>query len=432
MTDGERLAKNRQISLSKKETLERHSKMSCKSFTIKVQKNKLNLKQKEALQRIFLEQKWYKNYILNWNQLDPENNRISKFDTKLCDITHKDKDMNDVPVKIQYLGTSQRDALKTRILSNIKALSSLKKKGYQKPGRIKFSKEETEIGLKQYGITHKIISSKRVKVQGIPGKLPVNGLGQILSLSEVEIANARLLQKVGDYFVQFVVFVPKVVKEKKDEIIGIDFGCSTSFTFSNGEKIDVKVQESEGLKKLQKNLSRKQKSSKNFYKTRLKIQRKYRKQNNIKEDIANKLVAELSQYRTVVIQDEQLSNWQKTGHGRSVQHSVLGRVKTKLRKPDNLYMLSKWDPTTQLCPVCGALTKHTPDKRTFKCSMCGYEADRDINAAKNMALFYKQDLEKSTSGTEEINACGDGSTAFRTEKQLLSEKQEAPGSLGQE
>lgn len=222
--------------------------MSCRTFTVKVQKNKLNLKQKEALQRIFLEQKWYKNYILNWNQTDPENNRISKFNTKLCDIVHKDKDMNDVPVKIQYLGTSQRDALKARILSNIKTLSSLKKKGYQKPGRIKFSKEETEIGLKQYGITHKIVSSKRVKVQGIPGKLPVNGLNQILSLSEVEIANARLLQKAGDYFVQFVVFVPKVVKEKRDEIIGIDFGCSTSFTFSNGKKIDVKVQESEGLK----------------------------------------------------------------------------------------------------------------------------------------------------------------------------------------
>lgn len=248
MTDSERLAKNKQISLSKKETLERHSKMSCRTFTVKVQKNKLNLKQKEALQRIFLEQKWYKNYILNWNQTDPENNRISKFNTKLCDIVHKDKDMNDVPVKIQYLGTSQRDALKARILSNIKTLSSLKKKGYQKSGRIKFSKEETEIGLKQYGITHKIVSSKRVKVQGIPGKLPVNGLNQILSLSEVEIANARLLQKAGDYFVQFVVFVPKVVKEKRDEIIGIDFGCSTSFTFSNGKKIDVKVQESEGLK----------------------------------------------------------------------------------------------------------------------------------------------------------------------------------------
>lgn len=100
-------------------------------------------------------------------------------------------------------------------------------------------------------------------------------------------------------------------------------------------------------------------------------------------------------------------------------------------------MLSKWDPTTQLCPACGALTKHTPDKRTFRCSMCGYEDDRDVNAAKNMILFYIQDLEKSTSGTEEINACGDGSTTFQDsckffEKQLSSKKQEAPGSLGQE
>ena len=48
-------------------------------------------------------------------------------------------------------------------------------------------------------------------------------------------------------------YVPKEYgkKEKINETIGIDFGCSTSFTLANGEKIDAKVQESERLKKCQ-------------------------------------------------------------------------------------------------------------------------------------------------------------------------------------
>ena len=102
MTNEERLAKNKQISQTKHDTIERHKNMLVKTFDVKIQENQLSKTQKEALQTIFLEQKWYKNYILNWCEQD-ENNRITKFNTKLNDITKKDKNMNDIPVHIQYL-----------------------------------------------------------------------------------------------------------------------------------------------------------------------------------------------------------------------------------------------------------------------------------------------------------------------------------------
>lgn len=185
-----------------------------KFFVIKIQENRLSKAQKEALFTIFIEQKWYKNYILAWSEKD-KNNKITKFDTKQNNITHKDKDMNDIPVIIKYLSASQRQCLVSRMYSNIKTLHTLKVNGKQAPGKLKFSKEETIIDLKQYGVTHKIVSSKRIKIQGIPKSLVVNGLKQFINIPDLEYANARLLRKGTGYYVQFVVYVSKESNQKK-------------------------------------------------------------------------------------------------------------------------------------------------------------------------------------------------------------------------
>ena len=56
----------------------------------------------------------------------------------------------------------------------------------------------------------------------------------------------------------------------------------------------------------------------------------YNKLDNIKEDKANKLVHELKNHKTVLIQDEQLKNWQRR-YGKKMQHEILGRVKSKTK-----------------------------------------------------------------------------------------------------
>src|SRR5574344_1289730 len=127
-----RLEKNKQISQTKRSTIERHKSMSVKTFDVKIQENQLSRIQKEALQKIFIEQKWYKNYILNWCEQDEENNKLSKFNIKIVDITHKDKDLNDIPVTIKYLSASQRQCLISRMYANIKTLHTLKAIGVER------------------------------------------------------------------------------------------------------------------------------------------------------------------------------------------------------------------------------------------------------------------------------------------------------------
>ena len=425
MTNEERLAKNKQISQTKHSTIERHKNMCVKTFEVKIQANKLSKQQKEALETIFLEQKWYKNYILNWCEQD-KNNRITKFNTKQNQITKKDKDMNDVPVNIKYLSASQRQCLISRMYANIKTLHALKSKRLQRPGKLKYSKEETIIDLKQYGMTHKILSSKRIRIQGIPKSMIVNGLNQFINIPGIEFANARLIHKGTGYFAQFICYVPKEnkIKNKIEKTIGIDFGCSTAFTTSEGKKILASVPESERLKRLQKQMAKKQKGSKNWLRKVGQIRKEYQKITNRKNDLANKIVHEFNQYKTIVIQDEQLQNWQKNGHGKAVQHSVLGRVKSKLKQLDNVVILGKTVPTTKLCTKCGVW--HDEIKvwdRTFKCD-CGVEMDRDVHAARNMVWFYENNVgvERTKIKRLEMKALVDQAIAIGS--QLLSKKDE--------
>ena len=72
-------------------------------------------------------------------------------------------------------------------------------------------------------------------------------------------------------------------------------------TTSEGEKINVSVEESDRLKRLQREMSRRTKGSNNRYKTIKLIRREYQKLSNKKKDKANKIVSKLKQYSTIVI-----------------------------------------------------------------------------------------------------------------------------------
>lgn len=196
-----------------------------------------------------------------------------------------------------------------------------------------------------------------------------------------------MLKKLDGYYLKVTCYInkdslPKATTNGKE--IGLDFGIKTNITTSEGEKLDVSVEESERLKKLQVKLENQKKGSNRRYKTIKAIRRQYQKLTNRKTDKANKIVHMLKQYDTIVMQDEQISSWQKTkGMGRTVQHSCMGMIKSKLKQLDNVIVLDKYIPTTKWCPCCHKLNELSLNDRTYKCE-CGYEQDRDIHAAQNM------------------------------------------------
>jgi transposase len=68
-----------------------------------------------------------------------------------------------------------------------------------------------------------------------------------------ELANANLVKKANGYYLKVTAFINKEnwkEQEKNGKEIGLDFGIKTSLTTSEGEKLDVSIQESDRLKTL--------------------------------------------------------------------------------------------------------------------------------------------------------------------------------------
>ena len=206
-------------------------------------------------------------------------------------------------------------------------------------------------------------------------------------LEDLELASAKLVKRPSGYYLKVTGWRAPASKVSEGEPLGLDFGVKTHLTASDGREWSVSVREPERLKRLQRKLQRQEKGSKNRDRTLQFIGREYERLGHRKDDLANKIVSELSAHSLIVLQDEQLNSW-KVRYGKTIQHSVLGRVKAKLSRLPQTVMLDRWAPSTQLCPACGALKKLALSEREYSCE-CGYTALRDIHAASNMLLLAK-------------------------------------------
>ena len=374
--------RNRKIRENGKATRERRSQMDCHVISTKIQENRLSKAKLEKLYRCFLEGKWLYNAVVATNSLSLE-------DTSHVQV--KVKDIFEVR-ELTTLSVQMKQSIVESVKTNVSNLSKAKKAGL-KVGKLQYKHECNEINLKQFGNTYKIKGKNKIHIQNI-GVLVVNGLEQI-NLDEVEFANAKLIKKPSGFYIHLTVYTKKQPQpETSLEVLGLDMGVKDQLTFSNGVKVNFYLEESEQLKGLTRKLSRQTKGSNQYKQTLSRIKRIFEHQNNKKNDVVNKLNSVLKSNYIICFQAELLNSWkhkkskQKFSFGKQVQHGILGRVKDKLKKNSSNMMLESSVPTTQTCPVCGCLTKHSLDKRKYHCEHCGYEnSDRDIHSAKNMILL---------------------------------------------
>ena len=374
--------RNRKIKENGRVTRERRSHMDCRVFCMKIQENRLSRAKYEKIVRCFLEGKWLYNAVLATESLSLED--TSTVQIKINN-TFETRELNTLSAQMKQ---SVIDNVKQDILN----LSKAKKRGY-KVGRLKFKKECNEINLKQFNCTYAIKGKNKIRVQKI-GVLVVNGLEQI-NLGEVEFANAKLIKKPSGFYIHLTVYTKKQPQPTiEKEIIGLDMGIKDQLTFSNGVKVNFYLEESEQLKGLMRKLSRQIKGSNQYKQTVNRIKRIFEHMDNKKKDVVNKLNSVLKKNYIICFQDELLNSWKRTkskhkfSFGKRVQHGILGRAKDKLKKNSNNVMLESSAPTTQTCPVCGCLTKHSLDKRKYHCNHCGFEnSDRDIHSANMVVLL---------------------------------------------
>ena len=377
------------IKESRKATQERHSRMNCKVFELKITKSKLSKYQKDMLAKFFKQA----NYIYNSLVADSKNFKSAdKKITILCGDHYETRQLD--------LGSGIKQGICDKFITNCKSLKGKKTNG-GKIGKLKFKSYTNAIPLKQYKNTYDINFDKNtIRIQCIKQDFKVRGLKQIPN--NAEICNAELIRKASGYYIHIVTFVPKENKQTNGRQIGLDFGIKSNIALSNGEKYNIKVLESKGTKLASRRMNHKKKGSKNRRKAQQKLRIAYEKDTNKRLDEAKKLVSYINSYDLIAFQDENIKGWHKK-FGKVVQHSAMGFIKAALKTKANSIMISRYFPSTQVCPDCGKLTSHSLNKRDYDCTYCGYHHDdRDVKAAQTILDYANVSLGRRANSPVEL------------------------------
>ena len=228
------------------------------------------------------------------------------------------------------------------------------------------------------------------------------------------IRSGTVSVKAGRFYVSVLVEIPDVNSNNNlNEGIGIDLGLKDFAIISNG-KTYRNINKSAGLKKLEKQLIREQRSLSrkyenlkkgestqraNIQKQKLKVQKLHHKMDNIRTDYINKIIAEIVKTKPsyITIEDLNVKGMMKNRClSKAVASQKFYEFRKKLKakcdeKGIELRVADRFYPSSKTCHHCGSIRKNLKlSDRIYRCE-CGYVADRDLNAALNLkdAKTYK-------------------------------------------
>ena len=180
--------------------------------------------------------------------------------------------------------------------------------------------------------------------------------------------------------------------------VGIDLGVSCLATlFDGNDTLQVTgpkplKRQLNTLKRLQRALSRTQTGSRNRQKMRDKVAQLHAKIRCIRQDALHQLTIYLCRhYKTIVVEDLNVKGMMSNHKlARSIADMGFYECRRQLEYKALLYgntihIVDRWFPSSKRCSSCLEVnTQLTLSDRTFRCTHCGLQLDRDENAARNM------------------------------------------------
>lgn len=218
------------------------------------------------------------------------------------------------------------------------------------------------------------------------GYLPVAG---------VKILRATISESAGRWFVSLQVEQETTVEKAPDRVIGVDVGLKSLAVTSDGEVFSNPraLQKAERkLRTLQKAVNRKVKGSNNRRKAVLRLAKQHQRVADVRKDAIHKATTAIAkQASVVVIEDLNVAGMMKNhclaraigDAGLSEFHRQLD-YKVKWRDGE-IVRADRFYSSSKTCSRCGAVHHElTLADRVFRCPACGFEIDRDLNAAINL------------------------------------------------
>ncbi len=216
----------------------------------------------------------------------------------------------------------------------------------------------------------------------------------------------------GKYYASIVVEHEAESLPLQGDRIGIDVNLGKIVVTSNGDEFDIPKYLKKSLKKLRRlsrNLSRKQKDSNQKNKARIRLAKIHEKVANQRLDLHHKLSRKLcKENQLIATEDLAIRNLIKNPKlSRHIADVSWGQFLTLLGyKSETLgceiKKVERFFPSSKRCHVCGWIkTDLTLKDRQWKCEKClSFHESRDKNAAINILLFadnkIPQEVRKST------------------------------------
>ena len=200
----------------------------------------------------------------------------------------------------------------------------------------------------------------------------------------------------GEYHLSILVDgdLTRKVKET-DAAVGIDLGVKDFVTTSDGEVFNnphFKKGQSDKIKRLQRQLSRKEKGSNNRNKARVRLAKLYKKIGDRKQyylhAVSNSLIDE---NQVICMEDLNVKGMVKNHNlAESIYEMNFGEFCKMLEYKAQWYnrkivFVDRFYPSSKTCHNCGYVNKELKlSDRQWVCPQCGEVVERDYNAALNI------------------------------------------------
>lgn len=200
----------------------------------------------------------------------------------------------------------------------------------------------------------------------------------------------------GEYYLSILVDGDLTHKVKESHhTIGIDLGVKDFIVTSDGEVFDnlhFNKNKSNKIKRLRKQLSRKQNNSNNRNKVRIKLAKVYKRITDKKQYYLHQVSNTLINENQVICMEDlnvkgMLRNHKLAG---SIQELNFGEFRRMLEYKANWYgrkliFVDRFYPSSKKCNHCGYINKKLKlSDRQWVCPDCGEIIERDYNAALNI------------------------------------------------
>lgn len=217
--------------------------------------------------------------------------------------------------------------------------------------------------------------------------------------------------RAGRYFVSTLVeeriaplpaaFVPG---SRAPKAVGLDLGLASLVTLDDGSKIDhprLLKRYGEKLSRLQRELHKKVRGSRNREKVKQKIARLYALISDVRRDMLDQFTTRLvRENQVLVVEDLSIVNLLRSARGKgkrrkarlneSITDASWGELLRQLRYKCEWYgrtlvIVDRFFPSTRRCSACHIKgPKMDVSVREWTCTECGVVHDRDVNAAVNL------------------------------------------------